>query len=47
MRVTKADFDVTVYKAKNADLQAAYGNNNRMYYVHYNMYGHNEKRTVL
>ena len=39
-------FNVYIYKAKYADLRAAYGDNIRQYYTHYMFYGKNEGRTA-
>lgn len=38
------DFNPVVYKANNADLREAFGDNNEMYYQHYLNFGINENR---
>ncbi len=43
-RVTSSKFNVTVYKSKNKDLQNAFGNKWKEYFMHYMIYGKNEKR---
>ena len=40
-------FDVAVYKAKNSDLQQAFGDNTAEYYKHFANFGYNEGRTAV
>lgn len=41
------DFDVKYYQYKYSDLKKAFGNNYKMYYVHYLQYGKKEGRTPM
>lgn len=43
-RQGKSTFDAKYYKFKYSDLQRAYGNNMKSYYMHYMKYGKNENR---
>lgn len=46
-RQPSANFDVDTYKNRYGDLQVAYGNNWKAYYLHYIIYGVFEKRTAI
>lgn len=41
----QSNFDVKTYRDNNKDLEAAYGDNLKEYYVHYLNIGHKENRT--
>lgn len=43
----KADFNVGVYRGNYADLQSAYGNNLKSYYLHYMNFGKKEGRSGI
>lgn len=43
-RETSKDFNVRNYKARYKDLQKAFGNNCKLYYKHYLIYGQAEGR---
>lgn len=45
-RQANADFNVTYYKGNYADLQKAFGNNLKSYYLHYINYGRREGRVA-
>lgn len=46
-RQPSANFNVDTYKNRYEDLQVAYGNNWRAYYLHYMYFGVSEKRTAI
>ena len=46
-RIAKDSFNVQIYKARYSDLQQAFGDNLKNYYLHYNSYGIKEGRTAL
>ena len=46
-RQAKADFSVGVYRENYADLQSAYGNNLKGYYLHYMNFGKKEGRSGI
>lgn len=46
-RQPSANFNVDTYKNRYSDLQAAYGNNWRAYYLHYIYYGVSENRSAI
>ncbi|MBQ5734507.1 MAG: hypothetical protein IIV51_03895 [Lachnospiraceae bacterium] len=43
-RKANQSFDVNIYKNKYTDLQNAFGDNNKLYYLHYMNYGYDEGR---
>ena len=43
-RLSKADFNISIYKAANPDLRNAFGANNKAYYMHYIYNGRYEGR---
>ena len=46
-RQAKADFNAGVYRENYADLQSAYGNDLKSYYLHYMNFGKKEGRSGI
>ena len=43
-RLSSPNFNLNNYKSRYGDLRAAFGDNNKEYYIHYWVYGSNEGR---
>ena len=46
-RASNPNFNVNVYKSNYQDLQNAFGNNIKEYYIHYMIYGRDEGRKAI